>query len=90
MTQAERYINTGEYPFTGIRDASFDARVSEKPFLDNFFNGTPHYDQVSGVTRGKVYHVHKVEGFGDASSFFITDDTGKEHELGDMFFEAVD
>ena len=56
--------NIDSRPQTGTRTVKGRVRVKtseEAPHLDNFFNGTPNWDLVTGVTRGKVYDAIKVE-----------------------------
>ena len=84
------YNNMDAHPMTGTRQASFDVRLSCKPRLDKFFNNTPGCEQVQNLTRGKIYHVHKVDMMGDAVDVTITDDIGNEQELGIFFFETPD
>lgn len=86
----EYYRNLEEHPFTGERMTSFDAVMSEKSFLDNYFNGNPKTEQVENVTRGKVYHIHKIKGYGDMAGFYFLDDTEKEQELCEFFFDPVE
>lgn len=85
--------NIDSCPYTGTRAVRGRVRVKtseEATYLDNFFNGTPNWDQVTGITRGKVYDVIKVEGFGDVEDITIIDDNGEEQELADYFFTEVE
>ena len=84
------YNNMDAHPMTGTQDANFTVKLSTKPHLDNFFNNKPDYIQVKNLTRGNIYHVHKVDMMGDAVDLYITDDTGREQRLGIFFFEAPD
>lgn len=80
-------------PYTGARKVEGKIKVKtseEASWLDGYFNNTPNYSQVTGITRGKVYDVIKVEGFGDGEDITIIDDNGKEQTLGDFFFTEVD
>ena len=90
MSQFDYYRNLDSHPFVGERKVSFKAKISEKPFLDGYFNGNPKYSQVENVTRGKAYDIYKVMGQGDGADFYFLDDTGKEMILGDFFFEAAE
>lgn len=84
--------NIDASPYTGVRNVKGKVRVKtheDASWLDNFFNGTEHYDQVTGVTRGKVYNVIKTEGFGDVEDITIIDDNGEEQTLGDFFFDEI-
>lgn len=90
MSQFDYYSNLDRHPFVGEREVSFKARISEKPFLDGYFNGNPKYTQIENVTRGKVYEIYKVEGFGDMAEFYFSDDEGKEQGLCEFFFGAVE
>ena len=44
---------------------------------------------IAGVTRGKIYEVVSVEGFGDGEDVTFIDDHGHLQCLGDFFFEEV-
>ena len=90
MSQFGYYNDLDSHPFVGERKVSFKAKISEKPFLDGYFNGSPKHSQVENITRGKVYDIYKVEGFGDMAEFHFLDDTGKEQGLCDFFFEAAE
>lgn len=83
--------NIDANPYTGKRRVSGKyLRVKENAeWLDKFFNGTPNVEQVKGVTRGKIYEVVAIEGFGDCEDITFIDDNGNEQELGDFFFEEV-
>ena len=90
MSQFGYYNDLDSHPFVGERKVSFKAKISEKPFLDGFFNGSPKHSKVENVTRGKAYDIYKVMGQGDGVDFYFLDDTGKEMILGDFFFEAAE
>lgn len=90
MRDFDYYSDLDSRPFTGERKVDFKAKISEKEFLNGYFNGTPNYDQVKDVTRGKVYDIYKVEGFGDMASFYFINDAGKEDCLCDFFFEKAE
>lgn len=77
-------------PYTGERKVTGKLRLSTAGYLDPYFNNDPDYFQVKGVTRGKIYDVVKVEGFGDAEDVTVIDDNGYEYSLADFFFEEVD
>ena len=87
MYDFKYYDNMDAHPASGTRKADFDARLSTKPHLDGFFNGQKDYEQVTGVTRGKIYHIHEVELIGDAVDVKFLDDNGVEKRLGIFFFE---
>lgn len=79
-------------PYTGIRNVTGKVRVKtheEAPWLDSFFDGAPNTEQVLGITRGNVYDVLRVEGFGDCEDIIIIDDYGKEQSFGDFFFVNI-
>lgn len=84
------YLSSKRSPFTGFRKTSFQAKVSTKRWLNGYFNGSPNYSQVTGITRGKVYEVTGVTGYGDPCDFHFIDDNGKEQSLGEMFFVDPD
>ena len=83
--------NIDANPYTGKRNTSGKyLRVKENAeWLNGFFDGTPNYSQVTGVTRGKIYKVISIEGHGDCEDVIIIDDNGEEHRLADFFFEEV-
>ena len=85
--------NIDARPYTGERRVEGKLRVKtseEAPWLDKYFNNTPNCEQVTEVTRGKVYDVVKIEGFGDCEDITIIDDNGEELVLADFFFAEVD
>lgn len=85
--------NIDSRPYVGVRMAKGKVRVKtseEAPWLDKYFNGTPNCSQVTEVTRGKVYDVVSVEGFGDCEDITLIDDNGEETELADFFFDEVE
>ena len=81
--------NIDSNPYTGERKVKGQLRLSTKEWLDQFFNGTPNCSQVTGVTRGKIYDVISVEGFGDCEDVTFIDDNGEDQTLGDFFFEEI-
>lgn len=81
------YMNLDSHPSTTKRETSFDVVASEADWLKPYFNGDPKYDQVEGVTQGKIYHIHKVVPIGDVADYYFMDDNGKEQALGNFFFE---
>ena len=81
--------NIDAHPYYGERKVVGKLRASTEEWLDGYFNGTPNYDQVKGITRGKIYDVIKVIGFGDVEDVIIINDNGEEQELGSFFFEKV-
>ena len=78
-------------PYTGkINVNGKHLRVKENAkWLDGFFDETQAYEQVVGVTRGKIYEVVAIEGQGDCEDITIIDDNGNEQTLADFFFEEV-
>lgn len=90
----EKYIerNLDRYPYTGVRTAEMKVRVrtsEEAPWLDSYFNGAQDYEQVAGITRGKVYNVVRTIGYGDCESHVVINDVGEEYALCDFFFETI-
>ena len=83
--------NIDANPYVGKHKVSGKyVRVKENAdWLNGFFDGTPYYEQVVGVTRGKIYEVVAIEGHGDCEDITIIDDNDNEHTLGDFFFEEV-
>ena len=91
MTYDMEYLNNiDKHPFTGDIAVSFDARISTANWLDGFFNGSEKYEQVTGVTRNKTYHIHKITGYGDAVDMHFINDNGEEASLGNYFFVDPD
>lgn len=84
--------NIDAHPYTGIQNVCGKVRVKthdEANWLDGYFDGTPNYSQVENITRGKIYDVVKVIGYGDMEGIVIINDIGEETELCDFFFEEV-
>ena len=83
--------NIDANPYTGKRRVSGKfLRVKENAdWLNGYFDGTSNYEQVIGITRGKIYEVVAIEGFGDCEDITIIDDNGNELVLADFFFEEV-
>lgn len=85
--------NIDKYPYTGVRNVKGKLRIKtheEADWLDGYFNGTPHYNQVKNVTRGKIYDVVSIEGFGDCEAVTIINDIGEEQHLSDFFFAEIE
>lgn len=82
--------NIDSNPYTGERKVKGQLRASTKEWLNPFFDGTPNYSQVTGITRGKIYDVISVEGFGDCEDITFINDNGEEETLGDFFFEEIE
>ena len=81
--------NIDANPYVGERKVVGQLRASTAEWLDGYFNGAPNYDQVKGITRGKIYDVIKVIGLGDVEDVVVIDDNREEHKLGSFFFEKV-
>ena len=84
--------NIDSRPYTGERNTNGKVRVKtsgEAKWLDGYFDGNPQYSQVKNITRGKIYDVVKVIGYGDMEGIVIINDIGEEKELCDFFFEEV-
>lgn len=82
--------NIDRFPYTGVRKVSGQLKLSTKEWLNPYFDGTPDYTQIKGVTRGKIYDVISVEGYGDAEDVTFIDDNNEEHTLADFFFEEIE
>ena len=84
--------NIDANPYVGKRNVRGKyLKIKENAeYLDKFFNGTPNCEQISNVTRGKVYEVIAIEGFGDAEDVTFIDDKGNKQTLADWFFEEVE
>lgn len=78
-------------PYTGKRAVNGKyIKVNENAeWLNGYFDGSPNYIQVTGITRGKIYEVVAVEGHGDCEDVTIIDDNGNFHTLADFFFEEI-
>lgn len=83
--------NIDANPYTGKRNVSGAyLRVKENAeWLNGYFDGTPNYEQVTEVTRGKIYEVVAIEGHGDLEDITVIDDNGNKTVLADFFFEEV-
>lgn len=62
MRDFDYYSDLDSHPFTGERKVDFKAKISEKEFLNGYFDGTPNYDQVKDVTRGKYMTFTRLRG----------------------------
>ena len=83
--------NIDAHPYTGTRSVHGKLRIrANDPSLNGFFDGSPDYEQIAGVTPGKVYDVVLIEGVGDVEDVTIIDDFGQECVLADYFFEEVE
>ena len=78
--------------FTGRREINppIKVRLKDEDWIRGYFDGTPHYEQVTTLTLGNIYEIHAVEGFGDVADAFVTDDTGKEMEVIIDWFANVE
>lgn len=62
MRDFDYYSDLDSHPFTGERKVDFKAKISEKEFLNGYFDGTPNYDQVKDVTREKYMTFTRLRG----------------------------
>ena len=88
----EYYKDLDSHPFSGERilDQPVKVKIKDEPHIRKFFDGTKFYEQITNLTIGKIYLVHKIEGFGDVADAFLTDDNGKETEIMvDMLEEVI-
>lgn len=90
MPTFEYYRNMDQHPEVGTHETLFKAKLSEKPHLDNYFNGHPDYNQVQNCTRGKTYEIYRVDTFGDCADFYFRNDLGDKTCLADKFFEPAE
>ena len=81
------YIDS--HPYTGERNIKGYLKLSTKKYFDHFFDGSLNYQQVENITRGKIYEVISVIGYGDGEDVVILDDNGNEQRLADWFFEEL-
>lgn len=92
MSTFEYYRDLDSHPFSGehILEKPIKVRIKDEPRIRKFFDGTKDYEQITNLTVGKEYLIHKIEGFGDVADAFLTDDNGKEIEIMiDMLEEIV-
>ncbi len=75
------------FPYTGEKDVDGFLKVSERDFLDPWFN--ENKEHLKNITRGKIYKVVKAIGYGDVEDFVIIDNNGEEIRLGGFFFEEL-
>lgn len=90
MSVLRKNIDANPYTDKRIVSGKYLKVKENADWLNGYFDGTPNYVQVVGVTRGKIYEVIAIEGFGDCEDVTIIDDNGNELELADFFFEEVD
>ena len=81
--------NIDSKPYIGTRWVNGFLKLSEKNYLDHYFDKSENYDQVVNVTRGKIYQIIKVIGYGDVEDIVFINDIGEEQQLADFFFEEV-
>lgn len=81
--------NIESRPYTGKKYISGRLRVSEAAWLDKYFDSESDAEHVTNVTRGKIYDVIALEGFGDCEDVLFRDDIGEMQRLADFFFEEV-
>ena len=87
MRSFDYWTNLDSHPMTGTYKTDFLAKAVVKPWTEKFFDGSEGYEQVSGVTPGKIYRIIEVECFGDVSDFTFINDNEEEDSLGSFFFE---
>ena len=80
--------NIDVFPYTGERDVDGFLKISERDFLDPWFN--ENNEDLKNIKRGKIYKVVRAVGYGDVEDFVIIDDNGEELTLGSFFFEELD
>ena len=79
--------NIGMFPYTGERVVDGFLKISERDFLDPWFN--ENNEDLKNIKRGKIYKVVRAVGYGDVEDFVIIDDNGEELTLGSFFFEEL-
>ena len=62
MRDFDYYSDLDSHPFTGERKVDFKAKISEKEFLNGYFDGTPNYDQVKDVHGEKYMTFTRLRG----------------------------
>ncbi len=79
--------NIGMFPYTGEREVKGFLKISEREFLNPWFN--ENNEDLKNIKRGKIYKVVRAVGYGDVEDFVIIDDNGEELTLGSFFFEEL-
>jgi len=79
--------NIDMFPYTGEREVKGFLKISEREFLNPWFNENNEY--LKNIKRGKIYKVVRAVGYGDVEDFVIIDDNGEELTLGSFFFEEL-
>ena len=46
-------------------------------------------DSDDNITKGNIYHVHKITSYGDPFDVWVTNDKGEEEIFGEFFFEDI-
>lgn len=90
MSEFDYYHDLDSHPFTGERKVRFKAKISQADHLKGHFDGSSDHSQVENVTPGKVYDIHKVEGYGDVADYYFINDAGEEMQLADFFFAKTE
>lgn len=60
--------------------------TTNEVFKDNVQN---ILQETKTITADKIYHVHKVTGYGDVFDVWITNDLGQEESFGEWLFEDI-
>lgn len=81
--------DTDKRPFTGKRSVDIPVTLSDKEWIKGYFDGSKDYDQITGVSKGKVYTIIEVEGYGDVFDVTFVDDNGELQTLASFFFEDI-
>ena len=81
------------HPYTGSRSCHGKVRAKtaeEASWLNSHFDGSPNYEQITTITRGKEYDVIAKEGYGDVEDIIIINDNGIKQSFGDFLFVNVE
>ena len=71
-------------------EADIPVRITTHPKLRDDVKRILAKDKIKTISLDKTYHIHKITAYGDVFDVWITNDLGKEEDLGEWFFEDID
>lgn len=65
-------------------------KLRDDEYVNKFFDGSNGFNQIKNITKGKVYRVVGIVGYGDVEDIVIIDDYGNQDKFCSYFFDEVD